>query len=173
MPNAVAAVRGRGSLGAGRGMEVIVHRRLSHKHTMQKPTMRFMNGATLIVESETKKRWPHGGPGTSQSFRSIRREVHRTGAWGRVFTTVGYGLYVERGRKPGRMPPLRRLQPWARRAGVLEFLYPIARKIGREGTEGHFAMRDGARAAQRPVQRLLGGPVRAEVKAWRKRAPRG
>ncbi len=158
-------------MGGRPGIQTIVHRKLQHGPTMKEPKRVFMNAATLVLEDEVKQRWPRGGPGTSHSFRSIRRDVDRNGNWGRVYTTVGYGLYVEEGRKPGRMPPLRRLAPWARRAGIPVF--PLARAIGRRGTEGKFAMRDGAKAAQPRIRRLLGGRVRTEVKAWRKRAPRG
>lgn len=171
MPNPVAANRGRASMGAKGGIQTIVHRRLEHGPTMKEPKRVFMNGATLVLEDEVKQRWPRGGPGTSHSFRSIRREVHRGGNSGRVFTTAGYGRWVEEGRKPGRYPPMRRITPWARRAGIPAFL--VARSIALKGTEGKFAMRDGARAAEPRIQRLLGGRVRSEVKAWRSRARRG
>ena len=58
----------------------------------------------------------------------------------RLFTSVGYGLYVEEGRKPGRMPPVEPLADWARqklRVGSKEARgvgFLVARKIAREGT---------------------------------------
>lgn len=47
-----------------------------------------------------------------------------------------YGIYVHSGRKPGKMPPIDALRGWASSRNIPEeALYPIAKKIGEEGTE--------------------------------------
>lgn len=47
-----------------------------------------------------------------------------------------YGIYVHSGRKPGKMPPISALKEWASARNIPESaLYPIAKKIGEEGTE--------------------------------------
>ncbi len=153
-----------------------VRRRLDRRSVMNDPEALFMQQAALLYEREIKERATRGLPGTSTNFRSIQTEVdrRRPPRWGRVLTTSGYGAAVETGRRAGRMPPLRALAPWVRRAGMPpSAVYPVARAIGRRGTEGDHAFRDGARAARRPATRLLGGPVRQRVRGWRKRAPRG
>ena len=50
---------------------------------------------------------------------------------GEVGPSVKYGLYVERGRRPGKPPPVAAVAGWARRHGVSPFL--VARAIGRKG----------------------------------------
>ncbi len=157
-------------------MRVRVRRRLSRKHVMNKPQKIFMTKAVLVVEGEIKKRWPKGSPGTSTSFRSIEHQVDRRKPprWGKVRSTSGYGRFVEEGRRPGKMPPMRAIAPWVRRAGMpRSATFLVARSIGRHGTKGHWAMRDGGKAARKAVRKLLGKQVRTSVRGWRGRAPRG
>lgn len=52
---------------------------------------------------------------------------------GKVGPSVAYGLYVERGRRPGRPPPVSALAGWARRHGISPYL--VARAIGRRGVK--------------------------------------
>lgn len=55
---------------------------------------------------------------------------------GRVESRANYSIYVEKGRPPGGMPPVRRIRSWAaKKSSVPESAaYPIALKIAREGT---------------------------------------
>jgi hypothetical protein len=50
---------------------------------------------------------------------------------GEVGPSLRYGYFVEYGRRPGRMPPIAAIEPWARRHGMNPFL--VARAIGRKG----------------------------------------
>jgi len=52
---------------------------------------------------------------------------------GALANDVANSLYRERGRPPGRMPPVKALEGWANRRGIPAYL--VARKIGLEGTE--------------------------------------
>lgn len=46
-----------------------------------------------------------------------------------------YGKFLDKGRRPGKQPPLDRIREWCRLRGIPErAAYPIARKIGRFGT---------------------------------------
>lgn len=48
-----------------------------------------------------------------------------------------YGKFVDEGRKPGKMPPVKDIREWTRLKGIPESAaYPIARKIGEKGTKG-------------------------------------
>ena len=52
-----------------------------------------------------------------------------------VFNDTEYAKFAESGRGPGRQPPVEALKPWAAlKLGNPNLAYPIARKIGREGT---------------------------------------
>ena len=59
----------------------------------------------------------------------------------RVGTATGYGLYVEFGRRPGRMPNTADIERWVRRKLKVKkkdapnAAFNIARKIAREGTK--------------------------------------
>jgi len=61
---------------------------------------------------------------------------------GEMFTPLTYGWPVERGRRPGQMPPVDAIKLWARRKLGLsgdeleQAAYLIARAIGRRGTDG-------------------------------------
>lgn len=47
-----------------------------------------------------------------------------------------YGVFVDSGRGPGKRPPISELEHWAAARGIPEkALFPIAKKIGEEGTK--------------------------------------
>jgi len=50
------------------------------------------------------------------------------------FSMVDYGQFVDKGRRPGKQPPISAISNWARIKGISQnAVYPIARKIGRIG----------------------------------------
>ena len=94
---------------------------------------------------------------------------------GIVGTAISYGGPVEFGRLPGKQPPIDAIELWVRRklgisgneARSVAFL--IARKIGREGTEGAFMFEKGFEAGKAPVERLWTGlPARVIPKIEKK-----
>lgn len=66
------------------------------------------------------------------------------GRFTRGFTVVAdvpYSLWVERGRGPGRMPPVDAIRRWTVHKGIdPSAAFPIARKIGRVGTKPTYFM---------------------------------
>lgn len=66
----------------------------------------------------------------------------RAALTGEMFTPLIYGWPVERGRRPGKRPPVEAIKMWARRKLGLtgkeldQAAFLIARAIGRRGTEG-------------------------------------
>lgn len=53
------------------------------------------------------------------------------------FSYLFYGKFVDRGRRPGKMPPVDDIREWCRLKGIpQEAAWPIAVKIGREGYRG-------------------------------------
>lgn len=49
-----------------------------------------------------------------------------------------YAYFVEHGRGPGKMPPERPIKDWVKKHNISEdAVFPIRRKIGREGTKAH------------------------------------
>ena len=52
---------------------------------------------------------------------------------------AGYFGALEKGRKPGRPPPVEALRPWLRARGIPQTAaYQVARSIGQHGTKGAF-----------------------------------
>lgn len=86
---------------------------------------------------------------------SITTQV--SGLSGKVVTPLVYGVYVENGRKPGRMPPLEVIeQRVIRKLGVTppksrSVAYLIARAIGKKGTRAARMFRRGFSAAEKSV----------------------
>lgn len=51
-----------------------------------------------------------------------------------TFSMADYGYYVDKGRKPGKMPPVSKILEWTRLKGIPEkAAWPIARSIGKFG----------------------------------------
>lgn len=49
-------------------------------------------------------------------------------------TLPDYAIYVDKGRKPGKMPPLKAIAEWSKRKRINpKYNYAIAKKIGKEG----------------------------------------
>lgn len=52
------------------------------------------------------------------------------------FSMVDYGQFVDKGRKPGKQPPISSISKWLAIKGIPQkFAFPIARKIGLKGIE--------------------------------------
>ena len=53
----------------------------------------------------------------------------------KVFTNLNYAPFADKGRRPGKMPPVSVVERWAVAHGISPFL--LARSIGRKGTKGN------------------------------------
>jgi hypothetical protein len=50
------------------------------------------------------------------------------------FSMPDYGEFVDKGRRPGKQPPISAIKPWLQIKGIPEkFAFPIARNIGKKG----------------------------------------
>lgn len=50
------------------------------------------------------------------------------------FEMADYGLFVDKGRAPGKQPPIQAITPWLQLKGIPQSAaFPIARKIGKDG----------------------------------------
>ncbi len=122
----------------------------------------------LLVEREAKERVPQA---TRALFRSIVSDVTGSGASMQAVVSVGepYGVYMEYGRPPGRMPPHgpgSSLALWAKMVGItssgsnptrqdLGILFMIARAIGRRGVEPQPFMEPALDASKGKIQRYF------------------
>jgi len=141
--NLTATIQISGPLLQGKGPAIV-----------QQHMERFIDEATMLLEREVKVRTPQGVAGAGGLLGSIQGEVQGRGTpllRGVVGSEHEYVEYVERGRRPGKMPPggrgtpldKRPLLPWVqlkfgvtgKEADRLEYL--VRRKIGRVGTPGH------------------------------------
>lgn len=95
-------------------------------------TKTTMQAALLLLEGEQKKTAPRD---TGRLQGSVHHTITGRGAslTGRVGPSVRYAIYVEKGRRPGRYPPIDAVAGWARRHGVHPFL--VARAIARRGVK--------------------------------------
>jgi len=108
-------------------------RRLSQYDERQRQEIRQTMTAGLILLEADQRR--NVAQDTRRLMSSITHELDArslTTITGRVGPTVRYGLWVERGRRPGKAPPIEAIAGWARRHGVNPFV--VARAIARRGT---------------------------------------
>lgn len=103
----------------------------AYPRQMEAETRQALETSLLILEADQRR---NVAQDTRRLMGSITHEIQGSGAvlTGRVGPTVGYGIVVERGRRPGKYPPIAAIQGWARRHGIPPFL--VARKIARRGT---------------------------------------
>jgi hypothetical protein len=89
-----------------------------------------MTASLLLIEGDARRNVKRD---TGRLQNSITHRISGGGGnlTGEVGPSVRYGLYVERGRAPGRPPPVSAVAGWARRHGISPFL--VARAIGRKG----------------------------------------
>jgi hypothetical protein len=94
-------------------------------------TKTAMETSLLLIEGDARRGVKRD---TGRLQNSITHRIAGGGGdlTGEVGPSVKYGIYVERGRRPGRPPPVAAVAGWARRHGVSPFL--VARAIGRKGT---------------------------------------
>lgn len=90
-----------------------------------------MIAGLVLLEADQRT---HVTQDTRRLMNSISHSIEGSGAslTGRVGPSARYGFWVERGRRPGRQPPIAAIAGWARRHGVSPFV--VARAIGRRGT---------------------------------------
>lgn len=99
------------------------------------------------VSAETSPR-PKATGTYEQSFRA-----QRIRGGGRIYNTAPYSRWVERGRKPGKGPPLDAIMRWvkvkklvtkgrarARRQEIRSIAFLIQRKIARDGIKGRYVL---------------------------------
>jgi phage gpG-like protein len=146
---------------------------------------RALTASLLMIEADAKRNVRQD---TRRLGGSINHEI--TGAYpnliGRVGPSVQYGVFVEFGRKPGRMPPVNALLGWVRRHAASGSLpraganrdrilynraFALARAIGRRGIPPRpfmgpaYRRNEGAitalfgRLGARVVGYLAGGPL--------------
>ena len=107
-----------------------------------------MNEEDLI---ETRRVLETYGEETLQSMRNILSNANKISSGNLIsslsyqityngsnldieFQMPDYGEFVDKGRKPGKQPPLSNIQQWLTIRGIPQkAAFPIARKIGREG----------------------------------------
>ncbi len=102
-----------------------------------------------LAHGQVLARAPHGPSGNY--IAGI--ETHSGGPRGSVGATAAHSSLVEKGREPGKAPPVAKMAALFRIPRARAFV--LARAIGRHGTEGHHVFRDAARAAGQHVERIM------------------
>ena len=69
---------------------------------------------------------------TGETVESVAATITATSA--SIGPRSPHGYYADRGRRPGKQPPIAAIEPWARAKGLNPYL--VARAIGRHGTKG-------------------------------------
>ncbi len=91
-----------------------------------------MTAGSLLIEGAARGLAPKD---TGRLAGSITHTITGGGAnlTSKIGPSVQYGLYVEKGRGPGKPPPVGAVAGWAARKGINP--YVLARAIGRRGTK--------------------------------------
>lgn len=102
--------------------------------TLASETRLAMAAGSLLVEGTQRSLVSKD---TGRTGGSITHLITGSGAnlTSKIGPSVATAIYLEKGRKPGKMPPVKAIEPWARRHGINPYM--LARSIGRKGTKPH------------------------------------
>jgi hypothetical protein len=111
-----------------------------------------MLASVLLIEADARRNVKRD---TGRLQNSITYSIVGKGGnlTGRVGPSVGYGLYVEMGRKPGKQPPIGAIAAWAHRHGINPFV--VARAIGRKGVKAQPFLIPAFEKNQRRIEELF------------------
>ena len=122
-------------------------------------TARWGAGQALMVSATTQPR-PRASGTYERSF-----VVTKIPKGALLSNSAGHAIFVELGRRPGRMPPVARILEWMilkRIDGDIGRAFQIARRIGRRGIKGRKIMQQ--------LQPLLRARLRIEIDEAMKKA---
>lgn len=117
------------------GLDEVIRAMGDAGHILDEELERAANRSVALLAGEIERRAPYDSGTLAKSIVSeVRPAVG--GVTGLVTVQASHARAVEYGRKPGKMPPVDALRPWARRHGIPdEAVFAIARAIGRRGTK--------------------------------------
>jgi hypothetical protein len=80
----------------------------------------------------------NGAIGTGTLYNTLRANVvEQEGIYSISITYPFYGKFIDEGRHPGKMPPVKDIIEWTRLKGIPESAaFPIAKNIGKYGFKG-------------------------------------
>lgn len=89
----------------------------------------------IIIQSMREELSKNGSIASSNLYNSLNYEVRRqVDEYILDFESAPYGDFVEKGRKPGKFPPIGPIRRWTQYKGIpVEAAYPIARNIFKFG----------------------------------------
>lgn len=137
-----------------RGAEEVLAR-VQRVKELRRVLSRGIGRALGVVRREARSRAPVW-QGVLRRRISVRLDrSHGSVVGGRVRPTAPHAHLVERGRRPGRLPPVDdpRFRAYAERVGAPVF--PLARAIGRRGTRPHPFWEPAVQASRGAVERIL------------------
>ena len=155
------------------GLAKLTKKRLDSNKWMGDAIEKALHQSGLAVQGEAAILAPVNTGALRQSITTVVDTRPPFPLWVTVGPTVGYGRYVEFGRKPGKMPPISALEPWvrlklkAKNPRAVAFL--IARKIAREGIDPQPFMTPGAKKAGPKIKTILTRLGADLKKAWGKK----
>lgn len=150
-----------------RGLDEL-RRKLSERPIHHDPVAQVLLRLALNVESGARRLAPVD-TGRLRASISHRLDPSATPRWAVVGTNVQYARFVHEGRRPGRMPPVRALETWARRHGGLS-PFVVARAIARRGIRPRRFLTDALEQVREQIAPAL---RRAAMEIERRWAGRG
>lgn len=119
-----------------------------------------MTAGSLLIEGTARSL---AGKDTGRNAGSITHRISGSGAnlTSRIGPSTAYGYFAEKGRRPGKMPPVSAVEGWARRKGIDPFV--LARSIARKGTKGKPYMVPSFQQNQGKVVKLFEGVAKKVV----------
>lgn len=138
-----------------RGFDRLIKGLEESRNSINREGVLAMRKSLAIIETNVVSRTPVGVSGQlRQGWSSqVRGTPLEATFYGKVMNPIVYGLPVEEGRRPGKMPPIAPIELWViRKLGIVGadsrgVAYLVARKIGRSGTKGAFMAKKGAEAS--------------------------
>lgn len=106
-----------------------------NKQVINEPLIKFLRNWAKETEGAMKRILVKKGKGQSNIYKKLHIIVKPNSDGIEIENNLPeYAVFVDKGRKPGKQPPLKSIEQWCKSKGIdKKAAFPIAREIGKRG----------------------------------------
>ncbi len=138
-----------------------------NKQVINEPLIKFLRNWAKETEGAMKRILVKKGKGKSNIYKKLHIIVKpKTDRIEIENNLPDYAVFVDKGRKPGKQPPLKSIEQWCKSKGIdKKAAFPIAREIGKRGLPATNFMKPYTdfKALIIEMQEIIGNTLTADI----------